>query len=80
MGYSGLILHTLYGPRPEKTLPGVLHLMDDPRLGMAGVLEEMLTFPHLNGKTHPTIAMIARAKRIAPTGKRPPCGLPWSAA
>ena len=34
-----------------KTLPGVLQLMDDPQLGMAGVLEEMLTFPHLNGKT-----------------------------
>jgi type IV secretion system protein VirD4 len=60
---TGLILHTLYGPRPQKTLPGVLQLMDDPRLGMAGVLEEMLTFPHLNGKTHPTIAMIARAQK-----------------
>jgi type IV secretion system protein VirD4 len=60
---TGLILHTLYGPRPEKTLPGVLHLMDDPQLGMAGVLHEMLTYPHLSGKPHPTIAMIARAQK-----------------
>jgi type IV secretion system protein VirD4 len=60
---TGLILHTLYGPRPDKTLPGVLHLMDDPQLGMAGVLDEMLTYPHLNGKSHPTIAMIARAQK-----------------
>jgi type IV secretion system protein VirD4 len=59
---TGLILHTLYGPRPEKTLPGVLHLLDDPQLGMAGVLHEMLTYPHLHGKPHPTIAMIARAQ------------------
>jgi type IV secretion system protein VirD4 len=60
---TGLILHTLYGPRSEKTLPGVLHLLDDPQLGMAGVLEEMLTYPHLHGKPHPTIAMIARAQK-----------------
>ena len=60
---TGLILHTLYGPRAEKTLPGVLHLMDDPQLGMAGVLDEMLTYPHLQGKPHPTIAMIARAQK-----------------
>jgi type IV secretion system protein VirD4 len=60
---TGLILHTLYGPRPDKTLPGVLHLMDDPQLGMAGVLDEMLTYPHLHGKSHPTIAMIARAQK-----------------
>jgi type IV secretion system protein VirD4 len=37
--------------------------MDDPQLGMAGVLDEMLTYPHLNGKSHPTIAMIARAQK-----------------
>ena len=60
---TGLILHTLYGPSPEKTLPGVLHLVDNPQLGMAGVLDEMLTYPHLNGKPHPTIAMIARAQK-----------------
>ena len=60
---TGLILHTLYGPRPNRTLPGVLQLMDNPQLGMAGVLEEMLTYPHLTGKTHPTIAMIARAQK-----------------
>jgi type IV secretion system protein VirD4 len=60
---TGLILHTLYGPRPDKTLPGVPHLMDDPQLGMAGVLYEMMTYPHLTGKPHPTIAMIARAQK-----------------
>jgi type IV secretion system protein VirD4 len=60
---TGLILHTLYGPRPDKTLPGVLRLMDDPQLGMAGVLDEMMTYPHLHGKPHPTIAMIARAQK-----------------
>jgi type IV secretion system protein VirD4 len=73
---TGLILHTLYGPRPNKTLPGVLELVDDPQLGMEGVLHEMLTYPHLNEKTvgarmihpelqdqpHPAIAMIARAQ------------------
>jgi type IV secretion system protein VirD4 len=59
---TGLILHTLYGPRREKTLPGVLHLMDDPQLGMAGVLKEMLEYPHIHGRPHPTIAMIARAQ------------------
>jgi len=59
---TGLILHTLYGPSLSKTLPGVLQLIDNPQLGMDGVLQEMLTYPHLNGKPHPTIAMIARAQ------------------
>ena len=59
---TGLILHTLYGPRPNKTLPGVLQLIDDPQLGMEGVLQEMMNYPHLAGKPHPTIAMIARAQ------------------
>jgi type IV secretion system protein VirD4 len=72
---TGLILHVLYGPRPNKTLPGVLQLLDDPTLGMEGVLKEMLTYPHLNvnavgrlihpalqDQPHPAIAMIARAQ------------------
>jgi type IV secretion system protein VirD4 len=60
---TGLILHVLYTPHREATLPGVLRLVDDPQLGMEGVLDEMLTYPHRQGKPHPTVAMIARAQK-----------------
>lgn len=59
---TGLILHVLYAQHRTKSLPGVLQLIDDPQLGMEGVLKEMISYPHLHGKPHPTIAMIARAQ------------------
>jgi type IV secretion system protein VirD4 len=72
---TGLVLHVLYCRHREATLPGVLRLVDDPQLGMVGVLHEMLTYPHLQeavigplvhrelrDKPHPAIAMIARAQ------------------
>ena len=59
---TGLILHVLYAKHRTKSLPGVLQLIDDPQLGMDGVLKEMMSYPHLHNKPHPTIAMIARAQ------------------
>ncbi len=70
---TGVILHCLYAER-DKTLPGVLELLSDPRRSVEATLQEMLETQHdpageegwvdrLSGEqslTHPVVASVAR--------------------
>ena len=59
----GASLHLLYKCKTEgrtATLEGVAGLLSDPARPIDAVYKEMLEYPHVDGKPHPTVAASAR--------------------
>ncbi|WP_028389294.1 type IV secretory system conjugative DNA transfer family protein, partial [Legionella fairfieldensis] len=59
----GLILHCIYKLKSEgyiASLPKIDHMLVDPEITIASLLQEMTTFKHVNGKNHPVIHAAAR--------------------
>ncbi len=60
---TGLILHALYYLQAEgrtASLPTVSRMLSDPSRTISVLLNEMLTFPHVDGKPHYAVASSAR--------------------
>ncbi|WP_228892998.1 type IV secretory system conjugative DNA transfer family protein [Pseudoduganella aquatica] len=59
----GVILHALYKARAEgtpATLPAVDAMLSDPNRAIGELWMEMITYPHVDGKSHPAIGSAAR--------------------
>jgi len=60
---TGLILHVAYKAKKKgspASLPAIANTISDPERGIKELLEEMLNFPHKNGKLHPAVGQSAR--------------------
>lgn len=53
---AAVILHVLYA-KEDKSLHGVIAFLENPQQDVKTILAEMATFPHVDGKPHPFIAM-----------------------
>lgn len=59
----GVILHALYVGKNEgrtASLPDVARLLSNPDSGIVELLNEMLSYPHVDGEPHPFVASAAR--------------------
>lgn len=59
----GVILHALYKAQAEgtaATLPAVDAMLSDPNRAVGELWMEMITYPHIYGKSHPVIGSAAR--------------------
>lgn len=59
----GVILHALYKAQAEgtaATLPAVDAMLSDPNRAVGELWMEMITYPHIDGKSHPVIGSAAR--------------------
>lgn len=56
---QGIILHVLYAEK-NKSIPGLLEFMSDPKRPMYECLEAMLNTRHLGDRPHPVVASVAR--------------------
>jgi len=59
----GVILHGLYKTRMEGTPANLAHvdfMLADPNRGVAELWMEMVTYQHIDGKTHPVVGAAAR--------------------
>jgi type IV secretion system protein VirD4 len=60
---TGALLHLLYKAKregPPATLPALDAMLSDPGRSIEKVWQEMLKYPHLNGRCHPVVTSSAR--------------------
>jgi len=65
----GVILHSLYKARNDgttATLPQVDRMLSDPDRDIAELWMEMMTYPHLDGRTNPVVSSSARDMQDRP--------------